>query len=239
MEKKNNKKKTMLIAAFAVAVIALAGIGYATAVGYKATTVNSDNDATGIYFTATQGNYEAAFTPASEILINTYTDTNNNPDTKTLYTIDATATAIDVDGDSTNDHYAVQIGAAAGLNISLSGATTTGYTVSVKAAGTLNGTTGATDVWKYIVLIKDKYVVLDGSGEGSVSITSVGTAGDDQIVNVKLYIASTKVFENYSPLITPASGYAGNATAQVSPADDSDSYAILKDVKLGFTFTTV
>ena len=67
----NSKRKTMLVAAFVVAVVALAGVGYATAVtGYKATTSVDGNAVSQSQFitiyptsgTNTTNLYTAAFT---------------------------------------------------------------------------------------------------------------------------------------------------------------------------------
>ena len=78
----NSKRKTMLVAAFVVAVVALAGVGYAAATGYTAKTTVSDNtigDSKYIVIKTNDADYSAAF--SGSYVFNTetsYDDTYNN-----------------------------------------------------------------------------------------------------------------------------------------------------------------
>ena len=118
MEKKNNKRKVMLIAAFAVAVIALAGVGYAATLNYKATTVNDDNDATSVYVLVTQDYYTSKF--GGQVKFNTYTDT-----AATIYSL---AEDDDVDGVKTGQ----QIGDGVNLTFTNDDANAKSYNIGIK-----------------------------------------------------------------------------------------------------------
>lgn len=76
------KKKTMLIAAFAVAIVALAGVGYAAV--YTATTTNTANSLTSTYIVLTQTGGD---TYATDWLSTIYYDTvNTTSSSNTEYT---------------------------------------------------------------------------------------------------------------------------------------------------------
>ena len=237
MENNNHKKrKVMLIAAFAVAVIALAGVGYAVT-GYKATTVNYDNTATGKYITVTQTQdtaYEHTFN-ADNVLFHTYTDASHE-----LYTIAGTTTPLTVA--STDDYTGIQIGDT--INMTISGETSNAYNIDVKvSSGNLNGRTGS-GAWVYLLEFAaagstPKYMIADSTGVFATGITQFvpQASGDDQIFTVKLYIAtlSTSIFES---IITDATAqtfpdYYGKPTSSVCPLD---SYKKALD-NVGLIFT--
>ena len=71
---KMTKKKTTLLALFAVSVIALAGVGYAAVDNYKAVTVNDSNNANANFVTAGQETYTAMFN--GDVDMYTYSDKN-------------------------------------------------------------------------------------------------------------------------------------------------------------------
>ena len=78
-----SKKVTMLAAALVVAVVALAGVGYAAVSNYNATTTNTNNSLDSTYLTATQGG-EGAYTV--NFLTNMYFDSENTALNVTKYT---------------------------------------------------------------------------------------------------------------------------------------------------------
>ena len=243
MEKRNNKRKTMLIAAFAVAVIALAGIGYATASNFMAKTVNSENTANTVFITATQSDYTGAFSPASELEFNTYTDDDNNPDgTGALYTL--------TDGNTTiGGYHGKKINAASlTITIALTGSVTgqnvTGYNIAVKT-GALAGAavsgynSGDPTGWVYIMAFGGTSNLIysfeggttwtddEGSAVDGVEITGTSTTVD-------LYIAAKKTFNQFSTIYTPVAddGYYGCGTSTVAPAA-----ALYDDINVTFTVT--
>ena len=83
-----SKKVTMLVAALVVAVVAAAGIGYATATVYKAETTNANNSIDVTYIRLSQDG-DAAYTAATSFIDGNYfnTVTTSNADNGTTYTV--------------------------------------------------------------------------------------------------------------------------------------------------------
>lgn len=218
--KMKNKRKTMLIAALAVAVIALAGVGYA-ATAWTGTTINSDNTAEGVYIKVTQLNddYDGAFTTATPIGINTYTDARF---TSPIYSLMNSTQIV-------TGWYGVEIGSGATLEIEPTGATYNTYQIDFKASSLPAG-------WSYLMVF--------GTGNNAKSdvITSADLSGqvtgvtltDDKVV-AHLYIVSDTLFQNIKngqlgPLDTTV--YEDEAASTNAPTNNG---TIFTEVNVTFT----
>ena len=244
MENNNHKKrKVMLIAAFAVAVIALAGLGYAAATEYKATTVNSGNTANTVYIKATQTEYTAGFEPADDAQFNTYTDNVYDDDTKSAIYALKGATAI-----ASTGYKGIQLGDGTDLKIEESTGGITTFNVSV-TSGELKGTSiegGDAVGWIYIMefTLSDNttknylYYGLhsddtwtDAAGTGSTVVADDGTV-------VKLYLSAKYLFENTTAFPGKVigemdlPGYTGSPATIVDPTG-----ALYSNVNVIFTIT--
>lgn len=88
-------KKTMIAAALAVAVVALAGAGYAAVTSYKATTTNDGNDLESAYIKMTQGGAGAYST---DFFTKIYFDTANTTNADTINYTPKYDSIVDADG---------------------------------------------------------------------------------------------------------------------------------------------
>ena len=162
-------RKVMLGAALVVAIVALAGVGYATFTGpFKSVTVNDGNTVSPGYIRADQQNYTAMFT--KDLELDTYTSS-----TEKVYVLKNSTfeVATDVHGELLGEKQ---------ITINAVGITPASYKIT---AVSLSGTTNL-GAWSY-------YLSVDG-GNTFVDVSSINdTTGAVTIANttftVQLYIA--------------------------------------------------
>jgi len=216
----NASKKTMFAAALAVAIIALAGVGYASyATSYKAVTVNDDNDAEVAYVKATQTDYTGVFNGNADF--NTYSfgvDTNET----IVYTL--------VGGEEigTTGHYGKSLGST---TITLANTTNisdyTKYTISA-SAGTLDL---PGNEWKLMISYSTGTV-----NELGNSVVVVPTSGK---VTAELYLVSDKIFSDSadnkvtSGLPSSLEGYTNLASSLTAP--NESGVALYENISITFS----
>lgn len=216
---KMTKKKTTLLALFAVSVIALAGIGYAAVNEYIAVTVNDNNAAHSAYITARQTEYSEQFNGTVDLY--TYSDANFEyiyalPGSTQVHTINQVA------------YYGVAIGS--GTTITVADNTdldTAQYTI----AADITSANALPAGWTYILVYGGtvKAVVENGSAAATVVVPN------NNAITVQLYIAGpafstmkTTGQNPVGPLVTPSvpNSWANyGASTTYTGANDGEIYA--------------
>lgn len=209
-------KKTMFAAALAIAVIALAGVGYAAT--YHAVTVNSGNAAQSAYIVADQSSYNAIL--SGTVDFDTLTDATHQgaldgDTTKPYYVIPGGTTTIGTTGFSGKS-----ISEERSITVTPSNVAATSYTLDVACSDTTKLNSG----WHFYVAVTDnaetQYV--DLSSPSQIDIVLKNNA-----VTVQLFIAGT-------PLnLTSYTGY--NTMGSSTTYDGAAS--LVTSVDISFTFT--
>jgi len=225
-------KKTMFAAALAVAIVALAGVGYAVANNYLATTVtNADNGASSTYFTANQTTYQDVFD--GSLVLNTFNNTNS---TTFIYSIDQGTDSV---GAGSDKGKAINnVGTV--ITLTPQGIAPASYSVTSKI---VSGT--VTDGWKYFIQFTYKHAA-DGDTviawseltktEGKWSTTSCDLGAVSGTITAKLYVAGVSFND-----VSMANVAAGTYTAYDgcgSAKGIQDAGSIYSDAAIAFIFST-
>ena len=226
---KMTKKKTTLLALFAVSVIALAGVGYAAVDNYKAVTVNDSNNANANFVTAGQETYTAMFN--GDVDMYTYSDKNfefiyalPESEQSSLMTI------------LQKNYYGVSIGDGTTITVSPTGLASPTYTISAKII--VEEDTVLAAGWTYILKYQGQGdAVYINSTTGSWDAVAITPASST--IAVDLYIAgpgfsTIKNAESKGPLVTPDGWTNYGSSKDYEPTVAGEIYV---NAKIVFTIT--
>ncbi len=181
---KMTKKKTALLAAFAVSIVALAGVGYAVT-GFTSVTVNDSNVVTAGYMKATQGStYTSTFSGTLELY--TYSDADHTNPIVFVLKDGNVAVASGFAGKKIGSTDTITIENKTGSDIAT-------LTFNV----TLDGTVPAG--WNYYVKLGSTYYALTAGTTGDQIVTLAIENDDSDTITAELYIAGA-AFSSFGPI---------------------------------------